>query len=132
MPYVQAPGQGESGPREAQYRRVQKQLLTDLTSARARQKDSIIRDRLRQDMVVTRVLRPGYGEVVVYEHEFVNPFGQEMVSGSWGLERNEHVNMGGGQGGASGPGGADGGRREGRGSGDLQGRWCCAVLFVNC
>ena len=66
---------------------MQKQLLTDLTSARARQKDSIIRDRLRQDMVVTRVLRPGYGEVVVYEHEFVNPFGQEMVSGSRGSSK---------------------------------------------
>jgi hypothetical protein len=34
--------------------------------------------------VIHRVIRPGYGEVVVYEHEFVNPYGKEMVRGQLG------------------------------------------------
>jgi nephrocystin-4 len=81
LPYnPQAPGhRASSAPREAQYRQVQKQLLTDVASVRSRQKEQAIRDRLRRTMVVSRVIRPGYGEVVVYEHEFVNPFSQEMV-----------------------------------------------------
>ena len=69
--------------REAQYRQVQKQLLTDVTSVRSRQKEALIKDQLRRNLVITRVIRPGYGEVVVYEHEFANPFETEMV-GAWG------------------------------------------------
>lgn len=30
-------------------------------------------------MLITRVIRPSYGEVCVYEHEFSNPFSSEMV-----------------------------------------------------
>jgi hypothetical protein len=29
-----------------------------------------------------KVIRPAYGEVMVYEHEFVNPFSSEQVSGA--------------------------------------------------
>jgi nephrocystin-4 len=59
---------------------VQKQLLTDVSSVRARQKHALIKEQLRRNLVISRVIRPGYGEVVVYEHEFANPFAQEMVS----------------------------------------------------
>ena len=65
--------------REAEYRQVQKQLLADVGSVRSRQKEALIKDQLRRNLVITRVIRPGYGEVVVYEHEFVNPFATEMV-----------------------------------------------------
>ncbi len=38
--------------------------------------------------VMRRVVRPGYGEVMVYEHELVNPFSSEMVGGChWLLGR---------------------------------------------
>ena len=69
--------------REAQYRQVQKQLLADVTSVRSRQKESLIKDQLRRNLVISRVIRPGYGEVVIYEHEFVNPFQTEMVRGDF-------------------------------------------------
>ena len=54
-----------------------------MTSVRSRQKEALIKDQLRRNLVITRVIRPGYGEVVVYEHEFANPFETEMV-GAWG------------------------------------------------
>jgi hypothetical protein len=31
--------------------------------------------------VFTQVLRPGYGEVMVYEHELANPYSHETVRG---------------------------------------------------
>lgn len=75
--YTQAPSAAPT--REAEYRQVQKQLLADVGSVRSRQKEALIKDQLRRNLVITRVIRPGYGEVVVYEHEFVNPFATEMV-----------------------------------------------------
>lgn len=36
---------------EDAFRRVQKQLLTDVSSARSRNKDAFIRDQLRRNMV---------------------------------------------------------------------------------
>ena len=59
----------------------------DVSSVRGRKKRDFIHEVLRRNMVVTRVLRPGYGEVVVYEHEFQNPYTQEMVRGGGGLTR---------------------------------------------
>lgn len=64
---------------EEQFRHVQKQLLTDVSSARSRNKDAFIRNQLRKQMVQSQVVRPGYGEVAVFEFEFQNPFTQEMV-----------------------------------------------------
>lgn len=51
----------------------------DVASARGRNKEAYIREQLRRHMVVRRVVKPGYGEVVVYEHELANPFSQETV-----------------------------------------------------
>lgn len=36
---------------------------------------------LPRTQVLKRIVKPGYGEVMVYEHELVNPFSTEMVRG---------------------------------------------------
>ncbi|GIL84279.1 hypothetical protein Vretimale_15928 [Volvox reticuliferus] len=69
---------GYSG-REDQFRRVQKQLLADVSAARSRRKHDFILEQLRKSMVTRRVVRPAYGEVLVYEHEFQNPYGHEQT-----------------------------------------------------
>lgn len=60
---------------------MQVQLLADVSSARGRQKHNFIRESLRQSMVAKRTVRPHYGEVLVYEYEFQNPYPQEQVRG---------------------------------------------------
>lgn len=60
-------------------RRLQQQLLADVSSARSRRKHATILDTLRKSMVTKRTLRPGFGEVIVYEHEFQNPYSSEGV-----------------------------------------------------
>lgn len=74
-------GGGGGGSTEDHNRRIQAQLLTDVSSARRRQKHNFILESLRQSMVVKRTVRPNYGEVLVYEYEFQNPYPQEQVRG---------------------------------------------------
>lgn len=80
---------GYSG-REDQSRRVQKQLLADVSAARDRRKHEFILEQLRKSMVTRRVVRPAYGEVLVYEHELQNPYSHEQVRGHI-LRRGEGV-----------------------------------------
>ncbi|GLC73822.1 hypothetical protein PLESTF_001424700 [Pleodorina starrii] len=70
---------GYSGGREDQFRRVQKQLLADVAAARGRRKHEFILEQLRKAMVTRRVVRPAYGEVLVYEYEFQNPYSHEQT-----------------------------------------------------
>ena len=68
-----------------------------MTSVRSRQKEALIKDQLRRNLVITSVIRPGYGEVVVYEHEFANPFETEMV-GARGVKGSAYAGLGWSQG----------------------------------
>ncbi|KAG2438730.1 hypothetical protein HXX76_005275 [Chlamydomonas incerta] len=65
--------------REDHFRRVQKQLLVDVASARSRRKHEFILEQLRKSMVTRRIVKPAFGEVLVYEFEFQNPYSHEQT-----------------------------------------------------
>lgn len=76
------PAPDRGGTSGDQFRRVQKQLLADVSAARSRRKHEFILEQLRKSMVTRRVVRPSFGEVLVYEHEFQNPYSHEQVGRS--------------------------------------------------
>eukprot|EP00200_Dunaliella_tertiolecta_P009166 CAMPEP_0202383314 /NCGR_PEP_ID=MMETSP1127-20130417/48386_1 /ASSEMBLY_ACC=CAM_ASM_000462 /TAXON_ID=3047 /ORGANISM="Dunaliella tertiolecta, Strain CCMP1320" /LENGTH=54 /DNA_ID=CAMNT_0048982767 /DNA_START=26 /DNA_END=187 /DNA_ORIENTATION=+ len=47
-------------------RRVQQQVLVDVSSARARKKQAFIREQLKKNMVTRQIIKPAYGEAMVY------------------------------------------------------------------
>ncbi|KXZ51260.1 hypothetical protein GPECTOR_13g747 [Gonium pectorale] len=65
--------------REDHFRRVQKQLLADVSAARSRRKHEFILEQLRRSMVTRRIVKPSFGEVLVYEYEFQNPYSHEQT-----------------------------------------------------
>ncbi|GFR44041.1 hypothetical protein Agub_g5201 [Astrephomene gubernaculifera] len=74
-----APAAGAYRGADDQFRRVQSQLLADVSAARSRRKHEFILEQLRRSMVTRRVVRPAYGEVLVYEYEFQNPYSHEQT-----------------------------------------------------
>ncbi|KAF5838835.1 hypothetical protein DUNSADRAFT_2093 [Dunaliella salina] len=68
-----------STPSADEPRRIQQQVLVDVSSARARKKQAFIREQLRKNMVTRQIVKPAYGEAMVFEFPFVNPYSHEMV-----------------------------------------------------
>lgn len=79
--------------REDHFRRVQKQLLVDVASARSRRKHEFILEQLRKSMVTRRIVKPAFGEVLVYEFEFQNPYSHEQVRDSTRVASTPHASV---------------------------------------
>ena len=66
-------------PPDADEHAVQQKLLEDIESARRRAKRASVLEKLRSGLAAKKTVRPAYGELCFFEHEFKSPVNVDCV-----------------------------------------------------